>query len=101
MTTDGAAFKWDPVKAASNLAAHGVPFDTVSDFDFETALIVIDGRHDYGEVRKIAFGFIQDRLHVLVYTERDTHIRVISLRKANDREGKLYGGSRKQTDQGG
>ncbi len=50
-----------------------------------------DDRFDYGEVREIAVGFIQDRLFVCVYADRDTTRRVISLRKANKREVKRYG----------
>ena len=93
MTKGGATFEWDSAKAASNLASHGVSFDSAAEFDFSTALIIKDERWDYGETRMIAYGHVRGRLHVLVYTERDAHIRVISLRKANDREGKLYVGA--------
>jgi uncharacterized protein len=39
----------------------------------------------------MAVGWIADRLHVLCYTETDDGIRVISLRKPNDREAERYG----------
>lgn len=52
---------------------------------------VADNRFDYGETRQIAFGFINDRLFVCVYADRDDERRVISLRKANTREVKRYG----------
>jgi uncharacterized protein len=54
-------------------------------------LSVADSRFDCGESRQIAFGFINNRLFVCVYTDRDDKRRIISLRKANSREVKLYG----------
>jgi uncharacterized DUF497 family protein len=54
------------------------------------AFIVEDRRRDYGERRYQAMGPIAGRLHVLVFTPRAGAIHVISLRKANDRELRLY-----------
>jgi uncharacterized DUF497 family protein len=45
----------------------------------------------YGERREVAFGLINDRLFVCVYTDRQAERRVISLRKANRREMKRIG----------
>ena len=84
-------FEWDETKRAANLAKHGVDFDTVESFDFESALVVTDDRADYDEVREIALGFIGARLHVLIFTWRHGTVRVISLRKANEREVRRYG----------
>ena len=36
-------------------------------------------------------GYLDERLHVLVFGETEDGIRVISFRKANDREGKKHG----------
>jgi uncharacterized DUF497 family protein len=52
---------------------------------------VADSRFDYGETRQIAFGFINNRLFVCVFTDRDNERRIISLRKANSREVRRYG----------
>ena len=52
---------------------------------------VADNRFDYGETRQIAFGFINNRLFVCAYTDRDNERRIISLRKANSREVGRYG----------
>ena len=57
---------------------------------FETALIGSDDRHDYSEVRCVALGYLNGRLHVLCFTETHHGIRVISFRKANSREVNLY-----------
>jgi uncharacterized DUF497 family protein len=54
-------------------------------------LTVTDECFDYGEVRKLAFGLINDRLFVCVYADRASERRVVSLRKANQREMKRYG----------
>ncbi len=68
----------------------------IEQFNFETALIVIDDRLDYGEVREIAIGFIGARLHVAVYNRRMPALRIISLRKANERERMNYGNATKK-----
>lgn len=52
---------------------------------------------EYGEVRRIAVGYLDQRLHVLCYMPTASGIRVISFRKANAREGKKYG-KEKTTD---
>jgi uncharacterized DUF497 family protein len=44
-------FTWDERKRAANLHKHGVDFAIVERFEFDTALIVVDDRKDYGEVR--------------------------------------------------
>ena len=53
-------------------------------------LTVEDDRQDYGEDRFITIGFLDRRMVILVWTPRsDTH-RIISIRKANEREEALY-----------
>lgn len=49
-----------------------------------------DSRHSYGEVRYQLMGKIENRLFVLVYTLRRDVVRIISARKANQREVKHY-----------
>lgn len=84
-------FTWDEKKREANRAKHGVDFAVVEDFEFDTALIHIDDRFDYGEVREVALGTVYGRLHVLVFTRRADDIQVISLRKANAKEEAAYG----------
>jgi uncharacterized DUF497 family protein len=83
-------FEWDETKRQANSAKHGVDFAAVVGFEFETALISVDDRRDYGEVRYVALGFIGERIHAVTYTQRGDNVRVISLRKANAREIKRY-----------
>lgn len=49
-----------------------------------------DLRRDYGETRFIGYAPAGDRLYCVVFTDRDDERRIISLRKANAREVKLY-----------
>ncbi|MEW5422670.1 BrnT family toxin [Amorphus sp. 3PC139-8] len=81
---------FDDAKDTVNRERHGMSLSEAARFDFETAYVRVDDRHDYGERREIAIGLIGRRLHVLVFTMRDETVRAISLRKANLREIKLY-----------
>ena len=83
-------YVWDDAKRAANLAVHRVDFTAAMHFDWETAQATPDTRRDYGEPRFIAVGRIGIRLHVLVYTPRGGLLRIISLRKANQREISRY-----------
>lgn len=83
-------YEWNDSKCSANLLKHGVDFKAVSDFQWDTAIETEDTRGDHKERRWIALGMIKDRLHVLIYTLRFENIRVISLRKANDREIQYY-----------
>ena len=49
-----------------------------------------DTRFDYGEPRFITFGILEERMVVIAHTPRGDKIRIISMRKANDREKKTY-----------
>lgn len=83
-------YTFDPAKQAANVAKHGVFFSAAEDFEWETALVQVDDRRSYGEIRFTAVGVIGDRVHVLVFNLRETEVRIISLRRANRREVKRY-----------
>ncbi len=83
-------FIWDEKKNATNLVKHGIAFDAVHDFDWDGALILPDDRHNYGEDRQRAFGFLFGKLYAVIFTLRGEDIRLISLRRANKREERLY-----------
>jgi uncharacterized protein len=82
---------FDPTKNDRNIALRGLSFERAADFDFLGAVVLVDDRREYGETRLRAFGLLNNRLHALVFTETACGIRVISLRKANQREVKRYG----------
>jgi uncharacterized protein len=81
---------YDPAKNERNIRERGLSFERARDFDFATAVIEFDRRRDYGEIRVVAQGFLEGRLHSLCYVETEVGIRVISFRKANPREIKRY-----------
>jgi hypothetical protein len=81
---------WDEPKRRTNLRRHGFDFvDAREIFESET-ITITDDRFDYGEIRYVSFGMLQDIVVAIVYTETDETIRVISLRKATRNEEKEY-----------
>jgi uncharacterized protein len=86
--------EFDPSKDDINRAKHGVSLEAASGFDWDTALEREDDRFDYGEVRFVAVGLIDDRLYVMIFTEGsdDDAVRIISLRPAEKHEMRYYYG---------
>jgi uncharacterized DUF497 family protein len=82
---------YDKAKNERNITLRGLSFDLVADLDWDNAVIREDTRKVYGEPRYRVFGYIGERLHVVVYTPREGSIRVISPRKANRKEVEEYG----------
>ena len=80
---------YDPAKNVRNINERGLSFERAADFDFKTALIADYFRN--GEMRRIAAGYLDKRLHLLCYIPQADGIRVISFRKTNKREAKRYG----------
>ena len=83
-------FEWDESKRVRNLRKHGVDFVRVLEFDWESAVRFEDCRKPYGEQRWLALGKIGVRLHALIYSRRGRRTRIISLRKANNKEARRY-----------
>ncbi len=88
MKSAAGTYEWDENKREANRAKHGVDFAVVAGFDWASALVRRDLRQQ--ETRYAAMGLINGRLHALVFAMRGDAVRVISLRKANDREKELY-----------
>lgn len=84
--------EFDPAKNERNIRERGLSFERAREFDFETAVQFQEERN--GEMRWLSIGYLGNRLHVLCYLEIETGIRVISFRKANDREARKYGKSK-------
>lgn len=82
---------FDDAKNAKNIRDRSLDFDSVADFDFATAKVWQDTRKNYPEPRFLALGYFSRRLHVLCFTPAAGGIRVISFRKANQREGDKHG----------
>ena len=83
-------FEWDLVKNERNIEKHGIDFaDAVRIFERPT-LTAVDNRRDYGEKRIAAMGTVEDVILYVVYTVRNSVLRIISARRANRRERKKY-----------
>jgi len=83
--------EFDQNKNNWNIRERNISFEMVYDFDFTTAIRAEDKRKNYGEQRIVAHGFIEERLYVLCFKPLgENYIRIISLRKANKREIKIY-----------
>lgn len=91
------AITYDPGKNEKNIAQRGISFDRAAEFDWSGALVVEDKRKDCGEPRYQALGYIEERLHMLVFTPRADDTHVMSLRKANKREVKRYEAKKAQS----
>jgi uncharacterized DUF497 family protein len=84
-------FEWDDIKAAANLAKHGVSFAQARQaFDDPFAIDFVDDREDYGESRLILFGMVENRLLVVIHTLRGDKVRIISARQAERHEPRRY-----------
>ncbi len=81
---------YDPNKDLTNLEKHGISLAEAERIEWGSAMECLDDRQDYGEERYIGFGFIGDRLYCVVYVDRDDGRRIISLRRANQREVQNY-----------
>jgi uncharacterized DUF497 family protein len=85
-------FEWDSRKARSNLAKHGVGFEEASTiFGDPLSLTIPDREHSLAEKRYITMGrAFNDKLLVVVHTDRGDNIRIISARRASRRERTFY-----------
>jgi len=81
---------FDPRKDSINRAKHGVSLGEAIRLDWSTAVARPDLRRDYGELRMIALGYIGPRLYYVVFVDRREGRRIISLRRANQREEEIY-----------
>ena len=82
-------YEWDEAKRRDTLEERRLDFAEVANFDWNNATLVPSNRG--GEERFIAYGYMGDRLHAVVFTMRGDVTRIISFRKASDREVSEYG----------
>jgi uncharacterized protein len=81
---------FDPVKRAIALQERGVDFLDAALVFNEPSITTEDVRFEYPETRFLTYGFINGRLMVVVWTPIEDGIRVISMRKCNDREQETF-----------
>ena len=82
--------EYDPAKDKANYAKHGVSLALAVDLDWEAALVWIDDRFEYPELRMIALAPKSQILYYAAFVDRGDLRRIISLRQATRREVKHY-----------
>lgn len=85
-------FEWDSEKATRNKKIHSVTFDEASTaFKDTLSFTIYDPLHSEDENRLVLIGNShRNRLLVVVHTERDDRVRIISARKAKKKERQHY-----------
>lgn len=81
---------WVEQKRRANRDKHGVDFADLARFDWAACTHWVDARFGYGERRNVSAGYIGGRLHLVVWPRRGDTVRIITLRKANERERQAY-----------
>ena len=87
-------FEWDEAKAIANQNKHHLSFEVAARVFLDPSRIeFFDDREDYGEDRWITVGLVDPVILVVIYTLRGMEgesIRLISARRANEQEQKIY-----------
>lgn len=90
-------FEWDENKNQSNITKHGIDFKQAKRvFEDPYLLTYEDTRFSYGEIREISIGQLQLATQpkviiiLVVHTDRDGKTRIISARRANKKERRVY-----------
>ena len=83
--------EFDAAKQVKTLAERGLDFARAGEVFADVSLTVADQRFAYGEARFNTVGLLDGRMVVLAWTPRGEVRRIISMRKANEREQTKYG----------
>jgi hypothetical protein len=83
-------YEWDEAKNRKNLAKHGLSFEDAAQVFSGPCVTFQDDRFEYGEERLITLGLLAGRLVVMAHSPRDEGTHIISMRKGNRREQKIY-----------
>lgn len=82
---------FDPAKDTVNFNKHGLHLSDFRGFDAGTDITIADDRADYGEPRYRTFGRIAGLGYMIAFTLRRDQLRLISFRRAHEKEMKRYG----------
>jgi uncharacterized DUF497 family protein len=84
------ALLFDPAKNEANIKKHGLSLADAAQLELGEAVVVIDNRQDYGEVRFRAFGRIDGQGYCLAFSLVSGSVRAISFRRAHEKEMLRY-----------
>jgi len=79
-------FEFDPDKRDKTLTERGLDFARADEVFAGVNVTAEDARFDYGEPRFTTVGVLDGRMVVVVWTPRGEIRRIVSMRKANERE---------------
>jgi uncharacterized DUF497 family protein len=83
--------EFDELKRKATIEERGLDFeDAPMVFASPRRITWQDSRQTYGEERFVTMGELAGRLVVIVHTGRENAIRIISMRKANEREQRAF-----------
>ncbi len=82
-------FEWDPRKSESNQRKHGIDFETAKELWMDENRVEIHAPHPL-EDRVILIAKHLDRVWAAIYTVRQNTIRLISVRRAREKEVGIY-----------
>jgi uncharacterized protein len=83
-------YEWDKAKNRSDFAKHGLDFEDAEQVLTGPCVRFEDSRFNYGEERLITLGLLAGRVVIIAHAQRGEATRIISMRKANRREQKIY-----------
>lgn len=84
-------FEWNPAKSRMNRLKHGVSFEqAVAIWDDTHVDVEPIARSLDGEQRNATLGWIGRKVHVAIWTERDSKVRIISVRRARPSEERVF-----------
>ena len=83
-------FTWHEPKRQTNLKKHGIDFADAERVFSGPTFSFEDDREDYGEQRWVTLGLLEEQAVVVVHTETQEEIRVISMREASNDEQLLF-----------
>ncbi|MFQ5812832.1 MAG: BrnT family toxin [Anaerolineae bacterium] len=83
-------FTWHEPKRQVTLKKRGLDFAHAEQVFAGPTFTFEDDREDYGEERWVTIGLLRDKVVVIVHTETEDEIRVISMREANKDEQLLF-----------
>lgn len=82
--------EFDIDKRAATLRERGLDFVDATRVFAGRSITFEDRRRDYGEPRRVTIGEVGERMVVIAWTLRGKRRRILSIRKANEREQALY-----------
>ena len=87
-------FEWDASKARINIEKHGISFEEATTIFGDPLAITVESSVVRGEKRFVTIGQSSKARFVIVvvHTDRNDRIRIISARPASRAERKQYGG---------